>query len=1286
MSNPGPTSPNLLRSITLETGGVIGVDYTPSTRWPNGYMPQVMHAVSVISANDGRGTIASTNYLYSNGLYDPVARKFLGYRNMTVQKPFAAGAVTRPTIDTVYRQDVASYGLPESIQWVDWESGTGVVHKKVNETYVVNASTKPYTVQNTATDTALTEGGVTANLRIERFFDAYNNVGQLKDYGRTDAGGDELSTVQLFSPNTSAYIVSLPYAKSVRPGFDASAPFSTYEEYFYDGATDKTVAPVKGNLTLSKNYMSVTAPVKSADTAYTYDAYGNLIRKVAPMGQRTEWDYDDTYHIYPVAERAPKYFYMGLGGLNADTRFITKRSFDFVCGLPSATTDWNLVVLNTAYDPFCRIYDSIDTDGYYIKTRYENEGNPQAQAVVSYVPLPNNAGDHFTRTYYDGLGRPWRVQTPGDVAGSASRIVDTSYDGRGNPWQAAHPRFDNEAAQLTSNSYDWKDRIVGTTNPDATQRRFQYGLYLDQMTGGSRNIPLETMLTTDEEQRPLRTFTNTRGDTILIQKTLAGSPVNEFRSFDPLGRLVGVVDPGGAIWAYTYDMLGNRLTASDPDLGNWSYVYDQSSRMLLQTDARGIVATLGYDQMDRITVRMASTQPGQPASTLIAYNEYDQNETWMSRNIGKIRLTRNANSTILYSHDSSGLPWLEIYASKGAGGGNDNKSQSVRSTHDKSRQITWLRYDADLALNNLEAIATLGWEWNQPVGLWKYSANNALVSIPQYIEATVYEADGQTRQITYANGVTTTFSYSPARRWLTRIVTTNGATVLMDNQYTRDNLGRIKSITGLNPSENWTYIYDDLSRLKTSDNAGDNTLDETYEYSISGNLISRTRVAGTYVYPAGNAIRPHAATQIGAKSFAYDANGNMTGDETRTLTWNGVNQLQGVLNAGAQVNYDYFADGRRYTKTWSLGKVIYGRADMEVDYSNPSDRKYTRYPHPDIKITQDGGQLSAPISKYFLHRDHLSSVRFVTDINGNVVERTSYAAYGERTNTAMQTSKGYIGERYDPETGLMYLNARYYDPIFARFISPDDWDPTKEGVGTNRYAYAENDPINKSDPNGHSFGSDTDDPGGPVDGINGKEVTNEQEARRAERKTDLAVQRVDQRFTREITGPTVTSPISVDGYFSAAPAGALNSVIGFANMITSAGSSGLPTISPSTPSAALGQQFGASVLNDALVGSMKVAPEAKAVPTFPDKIFGTKAPFTATPGTRTLNGQYVNDLGRVEPWAAHYDEYGRLIGRTDYNAGNKAKGIPDTHYHTYEWGPGKTPYPSGNHIPGEYKP
>jgi len=42
----------------------------------------------------------------------------------------------------------------------------------------------------------------------------------------------------------------------------------------------------------------------------------------------------------------------------------------------------------------------------------------------------------------------------------------------------------------------------------------------------------------------------------------------------------------------------------------------------------------------------------------------------------------------------------------------------------------------------------------------------------------------------------------------------------------------------------------------------------------------------------------------------------------------------------------------------------------------------------------------------------------------------------------------------------------------ARYISPDSFDPTQPAVGTNRYAYAGNDPINNSDPNGHLFGWD----------------------------------------------------------------------------------------------------------------------------------------------------------------------------------------------------------------------
>lgn len=147
----------------------------------------------------------------------------------------------------------------------------------------------------------------------------------------------------------------------------------------------------------------------------------------------------------------------------------------------------------------------------------------------------------------------------------------------------------------------------------------------------------------------------------------------------------------------------------------------------------------------------------------------------------------------------------------------------------------------------------------------------------------------------------------------------------------------------------------------------------------------------------------------------------------------------------------------------AAGSTLYLGADIERDPAGA----WTKYPHPDAVIVGSG--VSAAIT--WLTRDHSQSIRLRTDATGALSEAAFYAPYGARLSDppppALSTSKGYIGERFDPETGLLFLNARYQDPILARFLSPDDWDPTKPGVGTNRYAYAENDPINKSDPNGH---------------------------------------------------------------------------------------------------------------------------------------------------------------------------------------------------------------------------
>jgi uncharacterized protein RhaS with RHS repeats len=179
---------------------------------------------------------------------------------------------------------------------------------------------------------------------------------------------------------------------------------------------------------------------------------------------------------------------------------------------------------------------------------------------------------------------------------------------------------------------------------------------------------------------------------------------------------------------------------------------------------------------------------------------------------------------------------------------------------------------------------------------WTYDGAGRLKSIPGVILSQTYEADGQTKAITYANGVTTTFTYNPCRRWLTRITTKNASgAALIDNYYSRAATGRIYSVNGLNVNDTWSCTYDDLDRLTFACNPGDATMSEAFSYDLADNMLSRTRMSGAYTYPAPWSPRPHTPLSVGARAFTYDANGNMISDGLKTLTWDSGNRLPAAL-------------------------------------------------------------------------------------------------------------------------------------------------------------------------------------------------------------------------------------------------------------------------------------------------------------------------------------------------------------------------------------------------------
>jgi RHS repeat-associated protein len=108
----------------------------------------------------------------------------------------------------------------------------------------------------------------------------------------------------------------------------------------------------------------------------------------------------------------------------------------------------------------------------------------------------------------------------------------------------------------------------------------------------------------------------------------------------------------------------------------------------------------------------------------------------------------------------------------------------------------------------------------------------------------------------------------------------------------------------------------------------------------------------------------------------------------------------------------------------------------------------------------------------YLLGDHLGSTSLTTSATGTVISESRYKAWGEvryaSGNTA--TKYAYTGQySYTSEFGLLFYNARWYDPTLGRFNQPDTIIPGQsQGVQAwDRFAYSNNNPVKYVDPSGH---------------------------------------------------------------------------------------------------------------------------------------------------------------------------------------------------------------------------
>ncbi|MCD4827674.1 MAG: EndoU domain-containing protein [Acholeplasmataceae bacterium] len=212
-------------------------------------------------------------------------------------------------------------------------------------------------------------------------------------------------------------------------------------------------------------------------------------------------------------------------------------------------------------------------------------------------------------------------------------------------------------------------------------------------------------------------------------------------------------------------------------------------------------------------------------------------------------------------------------------------------------------------------------------------------------------------------------------------------------------------------------------------------------------------------------------------TFTYDNSGNVIEiDDTRgtsydkSFTWEERSLISQTIGSMTST-YTYNQDGIRDSKTvGSVTTTYYLNGSLVLYETDGTNEIYYTY---DV----DGSLISMRYngSEYFYMFDALGNVSYLIDSAGYTVVYYRYDAYGNitaQTSSALANANPYRyrGYRYDQESGLYYLQSRYYNPVTGRFINADGMLKASNTVlGYNMFTYTENNPVMNVDPSGYCY-------------------------------------------------------------------------------------------------------------------------------------------------------------------------------------------------------------------------
>ncbi|MEV6601717.1 polymorphic toxin-type HINT domain-containing protein [Actinoplanes sp. NPDC051346] len=1059
----------------------------------------------VVTAGDGQTQTTKTEYRYLRGMHgdkDPDG----GTRTVTV---------TDSTGGTHTDRDEVSGHELESIVY----DGSNILSKKITTPWRHNTATESFSwgskkawFINTATSrslVALKAGGWRETAQSSTYETTYGRATQSENEGDVAVTGDESCTRTSYVDNPGGFphslvsrVESVAVGCSVNP--DRRTQVISDTRTLYDGKTFGA-APTLGSPTRTERLASHNGTTGTYVRASegTFDSYGRPLTATDALGSTTKNVYTETNGLTTqLKETNP------LG-------FVTTTKYAPAWGSPVSQTDQNNLLSELEYDALGRLTkvwmpDRSGSPGLSPSIRYTYLIRTDKPVAVKTERRQNDGSYSVEYKLHDGHLRPRQIQS--EAPDGNRNIADTfytatgklaktyaTYTAEGAPGDAIYPAVNGDVDGQTLFVYDGADRVKAEITAVAGNEKWR----TSTTYGGDR-----TSVDPPSGATPTTTITNALGQTTQLLQYKGEGPSGAFDkteySYTSKGQLSTVKDPAGNVWKSEYDQLGRKVTSTDPDSGRSTMTYDDLDRLTSTTNSLNTTISTTYDQIGRKTaIYKGAAGTGQ----LLSSWTYDQEMLGYATSAS--RWIDGAEYATYYTiYDEFYRPHLTTYQVP------DHAGAELAGTY-----LVGTEYNRDGTVQSL--LMPEGGGLNYETIVYKYDGLERLIGTSgdaAYLTNIDYASTGEVLQTETAVGgkkIWSTYEYEQGTKRLTRQRLDRQAAPIVDvdARYTYDPSGNIRRIAN-NPSgtrDVQCFTYDYLRRMdkawtsaSTADDpcAGGPTTTgvggvapyhHEYTFDTVGNRKTEKQYAtdGTsliersYQYPAAGAAQPHTLSSMTEKTpsgeklheYGYDATGNTTrrakAGEGQTLAWDAEGNLESVTDAaGKKTSFLYDVDGSRmlrkepnHTTLYLPGMEI--RLDHQTKALEPT--RYYALPGGASLVRKKDGL-------HYVANDHHGTGTATVDATGAITHRRT-TPYGETRGTppvqgAWPTEKGFVGGNQDSTTGLVNIGAREYDTVTGRFISIDPIIDVNDPQQMNGYAYANNNPISFSDPDGLKLCSD----------------------------------------------------------------------------------------------------------------------------------------------------------------------------------------------------------------------